>query len=242
MAQSALIAAFMAGLLGGLHCVAMCGGYVGALAAGPAANRSSPILHGRTLLVSQLVANSARICTYAALGALVGWAGAGVLGTEWLALQRMLYVAANLLLLVLAYAIATGRSPFTPFERIGLALYQRVLPVAGRLGRQPGQGARFALGLVWGLTPCGLVYSVLPVAMLSGSAADGALVMLLFGLGTMPNLLAAGFVLGGARSRFAAPLWRHGAGAVVAAFALFGLYRAWYVPEALAHGPFCVVP
>ena len=83
---------------------------------------------------------------------------------------------------------------------------------------------------------------VLPVAMLSGSAADGALVMLLFGLGTLPNLLAAGMLIGRGQRILARPAVRYAAGAVIAAFALFGLYRALFVPAALAHGPFCIVP
>lgn len=242
MAQSALIAAFLAGLLGGLHCIAMCGGYVGVLAAGPANGQNTPILHGRALILSQTMANVARICAYVALGAIAGAAGGAALGTEWAALQRGLYVLANGLLLALAFAIATGRGPFAAVERAGLALYRRMLPVAARFGKPSGLPARFALGLVWGLTPCGLVYSVLPVAMLSGSSSQGALVMLLFGAGTVPNLLGAGFLLGRARGRFASPAWRYAGALVVAAFAAVGLYRAWFVPDALAHGPFCVVP
>jgi sulfite exporter TauE/SafE len=241
MAQSALIAAFVAGLLGGLHCIAMCGGYVTALAAGNA-GQSVQILHARTLFVRQTVSNFARIGTYVVLGATVGAAGASLVAIEWVAVQRWLYAAANLLLLVLAFAVATGRSPFAALERAGLALYRAALPAAARLGRQPGAWSRVGLGLLWGLTPCGLVYSVLPVALLSGSALDGALVMLMFGVGTLPNLLAAGYVLGRARHRFQAPAWRWAGGALIAAFAIAGLYRAWFVPAALAHGPFCIVP
>lgn len=243
MAQSALIAAFMAGLLGGLHCVAMCGGYVGALAGGGAGqNQTFPILHARAVFARQLVANLARIGSYSALGAMVGAFGATAMGSEWMVLQRALFVAANVLLIVLAVAIATGRSPFAAFERAGLALYRRLLPAAARLGRHPGWPGRVALGFLWGLTPCGLVYGVLPVAMLSGSAVDGALVMALFGIGTLPNLLAAGAIAGGARTWFRAPGWRYAGAAVVAAFGVFGLYRAVFVAGALAHGPFCLVP
>lgn len=241
MAQTALIAAFMAGLLGGFHCMAMCGGYASALATG-FTEVQRPILHARRLLVLQVVTNIARMCTYGVIGAIFGAAGGVALGADWVALQRVLYLGANLLLLVLAGAVASGRSPFAVFERTGLAVYRRLLPAAAGLGRGGGPGSRVALGVLWGLTPCGLVYSVLPVAMLSGSAADGALVMLLFGLGTLPNLLALGYVAGRAVPRLRAPAWRYAGAAVIAAFALVGLYRAVYVPQALAHGPFCIVP
>ena len=156
--------------------------------------------------------------------------------------QRSIFVVANLLLLVLAFAIGTGRSPFAALEQAGLAVYRRVLPAAARLGRRPGLGGSVVLGMLWGFTPCGLVYSVLPVAMLSGSAADGALVMAAFGLGTLPNLVGAGMLAGRATRAFHAPAWRYVGAAVVAAFALVGLYRGVFVPEALAHGPFCIVP
>ena len=95
---------------------------------------------------------------------------------------------------------------------------------------------------MWGFTPCALVYGVLPVALLAGSAVDGALVMLAFGLGTLPNLLAAGWTLARSRRWFADSRYRYGAAALIAAFALLGLYRAWFVPEALGQGPFCLVP
>jgi sulfite exporter TauE/SafE len=53
------------------------------------------------------------------------------------------------------------------------------------------------LGLLWGLLPCGLVYSVLLIAATSAHAVDGALVMLAFGIGTTPAMLLTG--LGAAR-------------------------------------------
>lgn len=241
MAQSALIAAFLAGLVGGLHCLAMCGGYVAALAAG---RERAPevILPARALLIRQIAAHAGRLGSYVALGALVGAAGGAALGAAWVPLQRALYVAANALLLILAVGVARGVSPFAWFERAGLKLYTALLPAARPLAGRTSAASRFGLGVLWGFTPCGLVYGVLPVAMLSGSAADGALVMLLFGLGTLPNLLAAGVLIGRGQRILARPAVRYAAGAVIAAFALFGLYRALFVPEALAHGPFCIVP
>jgi len=157
-------------------------------------------------------------------------------------MQRALYAAANLLLLALAVGVARGASPFAWLERAGLKLYAALLPAARPLVERSSVASRFGLGVLWGLTPCGLVYGVLPVAMLSGGAADGALVMLVFGLGTLPNLLAAGMLLGRGERILARPAIRYGAGAAIAAFALFGLYRALFVPAALAHGPFCIVP
>ena len=95
------------------------------------------------------------------------------------------------------------------------------------------------MGLVWGLMPCALVYAVLPLALLAGGAVQGAAVMLAFGIGTLPNLLAGGMLVsrlprfGHARAlRFA------GAFAVIA-FGLFGLARAFLALDAMRL-PFCL--
>jgi sulfite exporter TauE/SafE len=97
------------------------------------------------------------------------------------------------------------------------------------------------LGALWGLTPCALVYGVLPLALLSGGVWQGALIMLAFGVGTLPNLLAAGWALSRMKRRLEAKAVRWAAGAIVAVFALAGLWRALFVPASLGAGPFCLI-
>ena len=155
-------------------------------------------------------------------------------------MQRAVYVAANLLLLALALSLALRGFQWNVVERAGLALFRRLLPMVTRVAPRSGLPARFALGLAWGATPCALIYGVLPVAMFAGSATNGALVMLAFGVGTLPNLLAAGWMLGRSPRLLSSDGYRYGAAALVAAFALFGIYRALFVPEALGQGPFCL--
>ena len=82
-------------------------------------------------------------------------------------------------------------------ERMGGAAWSRISPFAGRLLPVNSLPRALGLGLLWGLIPCGLVYSVLLVAATSGSAVDGAFVMLAFGTGTTPAMLLTG--LGAAR-------------------------------------------
>ena len=93
---------------------------------------------------------------------------------------------------LLAWGIARGRTAPSSLEALGLRVYSALAPAAGRTLRGRGIASRFALGALWGLTPCALVYGVLPLALLSGGAWQGALIMLAFGVGTLPNLLAAG--------------------------------------------------
>jgi sulfite exporter TauE/SafE len=78
--------------------------------------------------------------------------------------------------------------------------------------------------------------------MFSGGPWQGATVMLAFGLGTLPNLAAAGMLFERTRPLFERTILRLGAGALLTAFAFAGMYRVLYVPGALAAGPFCWVP
>ena len=100
----------------------------------------------------------------------------------------------------------------------------------------------FVAGGLWGWLPCGMVYSVLVTAMLSGSALHGALVMLAFGLGTLPMLLGLGLMGARLRGGLARPRVRLACGVLVLGFGLLGLARA---AGGLPHGwaqEICVAP
>ena len=241
MALCLLISAWLVGALGGLHCLAMCGGLLAALAVRDGTPR--PMIPARALAVRQLGYHAGRIATYTLLGAAFGAAGAAALqATEYLPLQRALYLAANVFLLLLGVGIAL-RTPGVPWlQRAGAATFGAVLPVVRPLLRHPGTAGRIAMGLVWGLVPCALVYSVLPLALFAGGAWQGGAVMLAFGLGTLPNLLAAGMLLVRARKLLEGAGLRYAAAAVLIAFALVGIWRIAYEPGALAQGPFCLIP
>ncbi len=240
MAHSALIAAFVAGLLGGLHCAAMCGGWLAATASSAVAGGRAVLLPRRTLILQRLAAHAGRLLTYAALGAALGAGGGAAFALAMAPAQRVLYLIANVALIGLALSM-TRREARAPAmaERIGLRVFAHAAPLAGRM-KIPGLRA-VAMGVLWGLTPCALVYGLLPVALLSGSAANGAAIMLAFGLGTLPNLLAAQALLARAR-RGIATRWRFAAAVMIAAFGVTGIYRAVFIPEALAGGAYCLIP
>jgi sulfite exporter TauE/SafE len=243
MALSAMISAWLAGTLGGAHCVAMCGGFVAALSASRDAARPVPLRRAGTLVWDLLPYHGGRVASYALVGAVFGAAGGLALSaSSLLPLQRGLYVVANGFLLLLALGIAARGAHLAWLQHAGAALFARIVPLVRPLRARDSRAARIGLGLVWGLVPCGLTYSVLPLALFSGSAFDGAAVMLAFGVGTLPSLLAAGWLANRARGWLDRPIVRYGAATLLTGFALSGIWRALYGPMASGQGPFCLVP
>lgn len=243
MALSILVSAWLLGALGGVHCLAMCGGFMAAISARDRAGASAPLHPLRAIVRQQLAYHAGRIATYALLGAAFGTAGAAMLGTAaLLPLQRVLYVIANILLLLLGLRLLWRSSGMAWLQRVGVTAFGAALPRLRPLLQRPGAAGRVMLGLVWGLVPCALVYSVLPLALFAGGAWQGAAVMLAFGVGTLPNLAAAGVLIARARQIFQYDALRFAGAGLLGAFALVGIYRALFVPEALAQGPFCLVP
>ena len=216
MPDSGYLALFLVGLLGGTHCVGMCGGIVGALSLGGAPRLS---LH--------LAYNLGRVTSYGLAGALVGAVGGALALSGQLPLRLALQVAASLMLVALGlYLLGVTRAlAFT--ERLGQRLWRRIQPLTRRFLPANTPARAFPLGLLWGWLPCGLVYSALATALTAGSPAQGALLMLAFGAGTLPNLLLAGLLLVRLR-RFVQQAWLRGvAGATVAGFGVWGLLGAW---------------
>lgn len=229
-AEASFIAAFLVGLLGGVHCIGMCGGIVGALTFGlPAEVRQSP-----TRVFPYLLAyNVARISAYTLAGALMGalgWMATGLVALN--AVQQMLQVIAGLFMVMLGLYLAGWWMGLARVEQAGGVVWRRVEPFARRMlpVRSPRQA--LILGFLWGWLPCGLVYSTLVWALASGSPAQGALLLLGFGLGTLPNLMLMG-VFAAQLGRFLRKPWVRGlAGGAVT---LFGLYTALLPFINLAH-------
>jgi sulfite exporter TauE/SafE len=239
MALSALIAALVAGALGGVHCIAMCGGFVAVLSG--VADGAAPLRPAAALLRRELAYSAGRVATYTLLGAFAGGLGSALLASaSWLPLTRALYVVANLMLLAVGVAVAGSAAQVAWVTRAGGALFARVAPAIRPLLRRDSVYARIALGMLWGLVPCGLVYGMLPIALFTGSATAGALVMLAFGVGTLPNLVAAGFAVARTRPWLASRGLRYAAAALLVAFAVVGIARALTGPLAHGQGPFCL--
>ncbi len=216
-------AAFVVGLLGGVHCAGMCGGIVGALTFGLPEERRT----GWRGLLFQLAYSLGRIASYAVAGALAGALGVLLAASLPVATaQRLLLGLAGLFMVALGLYLAGWWSGLTRVERLGGRLWRRLEPLGRRVMpvRTPVQA--LALGAVWGWLPCGLVYSVLIWSMSAGGAWEGAGLMLAFGLGTLPNLLLMGLLAGWLTRWVRQPLVRRAAGALVIVFGLYTLVQA----------------
>ena len=239
VALSVLISAWLVGALGGVHCLAMCGGLLAAV--GTREAMTQPLLPARAVARRQFAYQAGRVATYTVLGIALGSAGALALSAAALSpLQRLLYLAANLFLLLLGLHTAFATPGIAWLQRAGAAAFGGVLRHMRPLLRHSGIAGRLALGLVWGLVPCALVYSVLPLALFAGGAWQGGAVMFAFGIGTVPNLLAAGVLISRARGIVERNTLRYAAGALLTVFALIGIWRVLFDPAAMAKGPFCL--
>ncbi|NIF27318.1 sulfite exporter TauE/SafE family protein [Pantoea sp. Tr-811] len=175
--------ALVLGLLGGGHCLGMCGGLMGALTLA-----IPPEQRGRRLRLL-LAYNLGRILSYASAGLLLGLAGWAVASSP---AALGLRVVAALLLICMGLYLAGWWSGLTRVEALGRGLWRHIQPLASRLMPVSSMPRALLLGALWGWLPCGLVYSTLLWAASQGNAGYSAALMLAFGLGTWPVLLATG--------------------------------------------------
>ncbi len=182
MQTSMAVTALFMGVVGGPHCVAMCGAACAGISKAAGARSTQALL---TFQVSRMVG-------YALFGA---FAAGSVQGLAWLGTNTavirpvwtMFHVAA---LLLGALLIWRARQPAW-IDQLGQSVWRKARPVLNRMG----QKAPVALGVAWALMPCGLLYSALLVASLSANAVEGAAVMALFSIGTSISLTAGPWLL-----------------------------------------------
>lgn len=233
MPETGYLAVFMIALLGGTHCVGMCGGIVGALSVQmPGQARRSWPLH--------LAYNLGRITSYTLAGAAMGAIGTvGMLFNDVLPIQMGLYVVANLMLVAMGIYLIGFTRVLAGVESVGQRLWRRIQPYTRRFLPARTVTQAFPLGLLWGFLPCGMVYSVLATALVTGSAERGALLMLSFGLGTLPNLLLAGMLLKHLRDWVRNRVVRSASGIIVLSFGVYGLLNAQTLGSNLWNGVVC---
>ena len=223
--EASYFTAFLVGLFGGVHCVGMCGGIVGALSFGlPDDIRQQP----RRMLPYLLAYNLARISSYTLAGILLG--GISALALQLVAInqfQQALLVFAGIFMILLGLYVGGWWPVLLRLEQAGGLIWRRIEPLGRRFMPVRSVRQAFMLGLVWGWLPCGLVYSVLIWAIASGGPLEGGLLLLSFGLGTLPNLLAMG-LFAATLSRWVRYPWvRWLAGAAIIIFGVVQILQVW---------------
>ncbi len=222
MTEFSIIAVFFVGLLGGVHCLGMCGSIVGILTLQLPKDGARWPFH--------LAYNSGRIASYTVAGLLVGAVGqAGLLLRDVVPVQHLLFALSSLMLVALGLYLAGIWSMVRHIEQAGSVLWQSIQPLTRLLLPVTSPLRALMLGMLWGWLPCGLVYSVLVTALASGHPQSGALIMLAFGLGTLPNLLVIGLFWERCRRWVQSPRVRVLAGLIVMAFGVYGLVKVGYV-------------
>lgn len=218
MLEFSLTAAFLVGLLGGGHCVGMCGGIVGAV--------TMTLPGSKPKLPFVLAYNLGRIGSYTLAGIIAGAVGASSFFLEHvLPVEKVLYALASLMLVLLGLYLAGIWRVLTRLEALGGRLWQHLQPYSKRLLPVRTLPQSLLLGVLWGWLPCGLVYSVLVAAVASGSSWQGGLLMLAFGLGTLPTLLAMGMTAVRLKHLLQNLWFRRLSGLLIAGFGLLALYR-----------------
>ena len=208
-------AAFLIGIIGSSHCLVMCGGIASAL--------QLTMTAGSKRYLLQLMLSAGRLTTYGFFGAAVGFFGVSAMqlaGSSLLSLRLI----AGVLLLMMALYISRLWFGLLTLEKMGQWIWRPLQPVAKSLLPLNSSVKAYSYGLCWGALPCGLVYSTLGWSLASGSALNGALIMLSFGAGTLPAILLTGSaatILTKLKNNIAV---RYLAAAVLAGY---GLYTIW---------------
>ncbi|MDO9198831.1 sulfite exporter TauE/SafE family protein [Rhodoferax sp.] len=225
MQFSLAMTALLMGLAGGPHCIAMCGAACAGIgqAAGPRKNSA--------MWSFQL----GRILGYSALGAL---AAASMQGLGWLTVQSaalrpvwtLFHVATALLGMLL---LLKAQQPVW-LEQAGRKIWSGARSLAAGRGR----GAPLVIGALWTFLPCGLLYSALLVATLTGRALEGAMVMALFALGTSVSMMAGPWLWLRLRGKGSGEWGVRLAGLALAASSVWALWMGFAHDAA----PWCVTP
>lgn len=217
MSDPLILMGFTTGLLGTGHCIGMCGSLVGALSLTATGQPGGWSFH--------LLYNAGRVFTYTLIGALVGWLGSALAYTD-----RFSQVTRGLLLASDFFIILVGLGTAGLFTGLNMARLEFPGPLRAmtaavqRLRQLPPTLSALPLGLLFGFLPCGYLYAVAITAAQSADITTAALMLLAFGVGTVPALLIIGTATQwlGTRAR----VWMlRTAGLLVAGMGVVNLYR-----------------
>ncbi|MEH6552099.1 MAG: sulfite exporter TauE/SafE family protein [Pseudomonadales bacterium] len=217
---TSLLTAFSLGLLGSGHCLGMCGGIAGALSLGQSGSKRSASY--------SFLFSCGRILSYGIIGLLLGGL-AQVAADTIKPVMGIMRITAGLLLIAMGLYLADWWRGLLQLEKFGSILWRHIQPVTRKLMPVRSPAAALGLGLLWGWLPCGLVYSTLIWSASSANALESGLLMVGFGLGTLPSMFGASF--------FSAQLarWLAKKSVKTTAAVLLILFGLWTMAMPLSH-------
>jgi len=174
-----ILTSFFVGLFGSFHCIGMCGPIAIAL---PVPNSNN-----LSFVSGRLLYNLGRVATYSFLGAVFGLLGSRLVISGF---QQSISIVLGVVIVIAVIIPGKYKSIISQHkmvQKISLPLKSGI----SNLFKQGTFSAMFLIGILNGFLPCGLVYVALAGAIASGDAVSGSAVMILFGLGTIPAMLAA---------------------------------------------------
>ena len=181
MTWALFLAAFSMGLFGSPHCLGMCGGIVTAF--GLSMQHVSDSKKNGLILTYHL----GRLISYSLLGLIASLVGVAIFQSIMSNSAPRIVLGAVLVLIGLAML---GLPLFNQLEKVGMRFWQSLAPLRKKVFPIDSFGKAVFAGLLWGFLPCGLVYGALMMAIAGNDIATGAALMFVFGLGTMPMLIA----------------------------------------------------
>ena len=181
MTWALFLAAFSMGLFGSPHCLGMCGGIVTAF--GLSMQHVSDSKKNGLILTYHL----GRLISYSLLGLIAGFVGVAIFQSTMSNSAPRIVLGVVLVLIGLAML---GLPLFNQLEKFGMRFWQSLAPIRKKVFPIDSFGKALFAGLLWGFLPCGLVYGALMMAIAGNNIATGAALMFVFGLGTMPMLIA----------------------------------------------------
>lgn len=219
-----LITALIAGFLGGGHCIGMCGGIVSALSFALPPSQRNPVKIASLMLSYNL----GRIASYSFAGFLAGLLGQALVD-QLPSLTFFLRWLAVVMLVLMAFYIGKWWQILIKAEAAGKFLWRFLEPLGRRLMPVTNPGRALIIGAIWGWLPCGLVYSMLILSLSSGSGLNGGLIMLFFGLGTLPTLFVVGVAARQLTNLMRKNFWRQASALLLLSFA------AWQASHLVMH-------
>ena len=181
MTWALFLAAFSMGLFGSPHCLGMCGGIVTAF--GLSMQHVSDSKKNGLILTYHV----GRLISYSLLGLIASFVGVAIFQSIMSNSAPRIVLGAVLVLIGLAML---GLPLFNELEKFGMRFWQSLAPLRKKVFPIDSFGKALFAGLLWGFLPCGLVYGALMMAIAGNDIATGAALMFVFGLGTMPMLIA----------------------------------------------------